>query len=116
MEEIVNKSITAKKVMTCSHCDGKIQTGERCRIGVYADADDVKTLDIICADCFSVRSVLFCGYPVGGGTWELVEDSLLDDMDGKTENEIISKLHLLTPAAKDRVIRTIDTIWEECAE
>lgn len=98
---------TARKAHKCCECYRIIPVGEQYRRESLAGDGTIDTYKT-CLDCISVRNEFFCSWYYG-----MVWDDLacyIGDSDGDISESAIASL---TPAARERVCRMIESCWEE---
>lgn len=102
--------LTARKPYKCGECYRQIQPGEQyemCTMLFEGDWSRCKT----CLDCRSVTNAFFCGFTFKT-VWQDLENSFRDSSGRFPED----KVHLLTPAAREKVFMLIEDIWSDMVE
>lgn len=101
------KNPKARKSHTCYECRREIKPGEvyRNETGIWdGDPSTYKT----CADCLSIRNVLFCGFEYGR-LWECLDEHVRES-EGEVLTEGVAKL---TPNAQEALFTMIEQEWAE---
>lgn len=102
-----DKIVTARKRHRCSECFRTIYPGDKYEYVFGRWCDGIGTYKT-CADCLSMRSVLYCDGWAYTGLW----DDFYRHIDETVGNIELSFLSELTPRAREKAVEMIDEYLE----